>query len=280
MKKTYFILIILAIAILITGIVAVMNRDYHHYIETVKEEPVLETVWMKIAPEELVAHAGGAVYGFRRTNSLEAIDNSYRKGFKFFELDFEWTKDRHPVLIHDWDAMVKRLFMSKPKVYTLDEFHKAKTFKNFTLLDMKSLYEWLLKHEDVYIVTDIKKDNIRMLTHIKTRYPGIQRQIIPQIYKLEEYEPVRKLGYDNIILTLYCMDKPESEIVKFVGENELFAVTMDEKQGFSALPNLLKENNTLSYVYTINDLATAENLKKNGVFGIYTDYFEPAHWAK
>jgi glycerophosphoryl diester phosphodiesterase len=280
MKKTYFILIILAIATLITGIVAVMNRDYHYYIETVKKEPVPETVRMKIVPEELVAHAGGAVYGFRRTNSLEAIDNSYDRGFKFFELDFEWTKDGYPVLIHDWDAMVKRLFMSKPGVYTLEEFHKAKTINNFTLLDMEVLYEWLLKHQDAYIVTDIKKGNIKMLTYIKTGYPGVQKQIIPQIYQFEEYEPVRKLGYENIILTLYCTDKPESEIVKFAGENELFAVTMDEKQGFSTLPNLLKKINTLSYVYTINDLATAENLKKNGVFGIYTDYFEPVHWPK
>jgi glycerophosphoryl diester phosphodiesterase len=280
MKKTYFILIILAIVILIIGILAVMNRDYRHYIEVAKEEPAAETVRTKIAPEELVAHAGGAVYGFRRTNSLEAINNSYNRGFKFFELDFEWTKDGYPVLIHDWDAMVKRLFMSEPRVYSLEEFHKAETFENFTLLDMEALYEWLLKYQDAHIVTDIKKDNVRMLTYIKTRYPGVQKRIIPQIYQFEEYEPVRELGYENIILTLYCMDKPESEIVKFAGENELFAVTMDEEQGFSTLPNLLKQVNTLSYVYTINDLATAEKLKKNGVFGIYTDYFEPAHWPK
>jgi hypothetical protein len=41
----------------------------------------------------LVAHAGGAVYGYRLTNSLEALDTAYNGGHRFVELDFEITSD-------------------------------------------------------------------------------------------------------------------------------------------------------------------------------------------
>ena len=33
----------------------------------------------------LIAHAGGAVYGYRLTNSLEALDASYENGFRVFD---------------------------------------------------------------------------------------------------------------------------------------------------------------------------------------------------
>ena len=50
----------------------------------------------------LIAHAGGAVYGYRLTNSLEALDRAWEAGFRFIELDFQRTSDGEIVLIHDW----------------------------------------------------------------------------------------------------------------------------------------------------------------------------------
>jgi arylsulfatase A-like enzyme len=51
-----------------------------------------------------VAHAGGGIKGRSYTNSLEALDENYRRGFRFFELDFNWTSDNQLVCIHDWES--------------------------------------------------------------------------------------------------------------------------------------------------------------------------------
>jgi glycerophosphoryl diester phosphodiesterase len=87
------------------------------------------------------------------------------------------------------------------------------------------------------------------------------------------------MGYENIILTLYRLDNSDKEIVNFVRMNPVFAVTMPIERGFSALPSMSKDINVPTYVHTVNDLSIYEKLRDNGVFGIYTDYFEANHWV-
>lgn len=170
--------------------------------------------------------------------------------------------------------------MTQPKVFSLKEFKNHKTFQDLTLFDMDMLSEWLKKHRDVHIITDVKKDNIKLHTLIKEKYSVIQKQIIPQIYSPEEFDEVKSLGYDNIILTLYNLNMDDNEIIRFATENSLFAVTINKERGFSTLPSLLKEKGIRTYVHTINTLDIVEKLKENGVFGFYTDYFEPNHWIE
>lgn len=226
----------------------------------------------------LVAHAGGAIYGFRYTNSLEAIEESYNNGFRFIELDFEWTKDDKVVIIHDWDLMIQRLFKIESGILTLREFKDAKVFQNLTLMDLDDLVSWLEKRDDVYIITDAKKDNLKFLGLIEEKYKHIQHQIIPQIYSFGEYPSVGEMGYNNIILTLYGLQNNNDEIIDFIRNNPVFAVTMPIERGFTDLPARLKEIDTPTYVHTVNDLYIFEELSENGVFGIYTDYFQPDHW--
>ena len=229
-------------------------------------------------PYLLVAHAGGAIYGFRYTNSLEAIEQSYNNGFRFIELDFEWTKDNKVVLIHDWDSMARRMFKSEPEVLTLKEFKNAEVFQDLTLLDLDNLADWLEKRDDVYIITDAKRDNLKFLKLIKERYEHIQPRIIPQIYSFDECSPVKQMGYNNVILTLYGLHNSNDEIVDFAGNNTVFAVTMPAERALTDLPMRLKEISIPTYVHTINDLYIFEELSENGVFGIYTDYFQPNHF--
>lgn len=226
-----------------------------------------------INPYTLVSHAGGAIYGYRHTNSLEAIEESYKNGFKLIEIDFEWTSDDKVVAIHDWLNMLERLFMIESRVLSLEEFKNLDTFQSLTLMDLDDLAEWIKTKEDVFIITDAKKDNLRFLKLLAENHEDIKEQIIPQIYHIEEYAPVKEMSYDNIILTLYKSNYTDDEIIKFVKNNEVFAVTMPIERGYTELPMLLKEKGIRTYVHTINDLYLFEELYENGVTGIYTDYF-------
>lgn len=226
-----------------------------------------------VYPHTLVSHAGGSIYGFRYTNSLESLEESYKNGFKLIEVDFEWTTDNKVVAIHDWTAMVQRLFMIEARTLSLEEFKGLDTFQGLTLMDLDDLASWLKTKEDVYIITDVKSNNIEFLKLICEEYADIKSQIIPQIFLFEEYLPVKIMGYDNIILTLYISDYTDEEIVGFIRENQVFALTMPIQRGYTKLPMMLKEENVATYVHTINDFYVFEELHDNGVTGIYTDYF-------
>lgn len=226
-----------------------------------------------ITPQTLVAHAGSVAYGFRYTNSLEALEKSYKNGFQLVEIDFEWTSDGKVVAIHDWDSMVARLFEIEPRVLSLKEFKSLKTFQDLTLMDLDDLTNWLRTKEDVYIVTDAKADNLEFLRLVSESHKDIQDQIIPQIYSFEEYEPAKNMGYDNIILTLYKSFAQDEEVIKFLKENPVFAVTVNIDKAYSQLPRQLKDLGIFVYAHTVNELYVFEELYENGISGIYTDYF-------
>lgn len=226
-----------------------------------------------ISPYTLVSHAGGAIYGYRYTNSLEAIEESYKNGFKLIEIDFQWTSDDKVVAMHDWFDMVERLFMIESRVLSLEEFKSLDTFHDLTLMDLENIAKWVKTKKDVFIVTDMKRDNLRFLKLLAENHQDIKKQIIPQIYHIEEYLPVKEMGYNNIILTLYESNYTDDEIIKFIEGNKVFAITMSIERGYTKLPGLLKEKGIRTYIHTVNNLCMFEELYKNGITGMYTDYF-------
>ncbi|SCG81810.1 sulfatase [Proteiniborus sp. DW1] len=228
-----------------------------------------------LTPEKLISHAGGQINGLYYTNSREAIDKSYENGYKFIELDFQWTSDENLVLIHDWEERVEELFSVEPKMYTTEEFKNLNMINGLTQMTIEDLAEWLYEHKDVYIVTDIKSENQKALKLIKEKYPDLINQFIPQIYKLDEFIPVQGLGYSNIILTLYASTYPDEELIDFVRRHEIFAITMPIERARTVLPEKLKKENIFVYTHTINDSELRKELEAKGIDGFYTDEILP-----
>lgn len=229
----------------------------------------------------LIAHAGGEISGIRLTNSLQAFYNSYDRGFRFFETDISKTSDGVPVLVHDWgNANWLRNIKYSTKAATYEEFKSTKTILGLKLMDISLLLEWLSKHPDAYVITDIKEDNIGVLSTIRDLYPKTAGQIIPQIYSFEEYDTVKALGYEHIILTLYKLDAPADKVINFVNSHELFALTMSEDR---AAPDYVKQFENIRipiYVHAVNDFDVYQKLRDSGIYGVYTDYFQPSEWIE
>ena len=236
-----------------------------------------------ITPEapRLVAHAGGDIYGIRMTNSLQALNKSYAEGFRFIEMDISLTSDGIPVLLHDWGnanwfAGIK--YSTEQPEYK--DFIKRTGILGLEFMDLNKLAQWLAKHDDAYIITDIKENNVEILGYIRENYPEASERIIPQIYYPEEYEPVRNLGYEHIILTLYRIKTIGDEIFEFCSEQPLFGLTIAQSR---AEPELLEKYSELGipiYIHTINDYNEYIKLRDKGAYGVYTDYFEPLHWVE
>ncbi len=225
-------------------------------------------------PQKII-HAGGEIGGLLGSNSREALDSTYEKGFRVIEMDFVLSSDGHAVCLHDWSSYYSDSITDKP--ITKAEFENVKIFNQYTSLSLDSLVEWMKTHTDVYIVTDIKEDNVAVLRNIAKEHPEIIARIIPQVYQYEEFLPVRAMGYSNIVLTLYRLptynDKSNGKYnAAFAVKNGLLAVTGDAtlaKQWF--VDEFVKAGVPL-YVHTVNDAAEQQRYIDMGVSGIYTDY--------
>ena len=228
--------------------------------------------------ESLVAHAGGDVWGYRLTNSLEALDEAYDNGFTVIELDFERTSDGKYVLLHDWDSMAERMLLSAG-VLTHGEFMSADAFASLTLMDLEMLLAWLAEHKECRIITDAKCGNDPFLADLCSAAGEMRDRFIPQAYSYEDYAYAKDAGFGDVILTLYRMgDVSADELTAFAEENKPWAVTIPKANLSEELLGRLSSVGIRTYAHTVNDLSFYEQWKACGLYGIYTDYFCPVGW--
>ncbi len=225
-----------------------------------------------------IAHAGGGIDGRRYTNSREALDETYGRGFRVFEVDFSWTADGRLALAHDWDRSYLRHFVDAGETAPTEaEFLAMKRHDGLTPMALAQLLDWLGDHPDASIVTDVKDRNIEGLSAIAEAAGDLRDRFIPQIYHRSEFEAARALGFDDVIFTLYRSDATDDEVVAFAGENELLAVTLpDWRARKSTIAWRLGHVGTPTYAHTVNDPEKARRLRARGVTGLYTDHLPTA----
>jgi len=229
---------------------------------------------------QLIAHGGGAVYGYRLTNSLEALDSSYSSGFRFFELDFQQgTGAGDILLIHDWESMARRL-LGREGAMSREAFLSCPVLADLTLLDLDALLDWLGKHPGCAVITDIKSaDNLTMLSEIRQRAGDLSACFIPQAYTFEEAESLLADGWDRVILTLYRISVSAADLADFLSDHVLWAVTMSSERISDDLAAAVTGSGTALYCHAVNTLDFVDAWRGKGLTGIYTDYFEPDHWV-
>lgn len=272
-SKNYWQFIILLILSIATGVTMLFTHPSYALIvnNTILEKELAKN----LTNTKLVAHACGKYNGMAYTNSLNALDASYENGFRLFEVDFHFTSDHHIVLIHDWNGTEKKLLGTTKKVYSYNKFKNAKVIHKLVLMDIDTLVSWLKIHNDAFIVTDCKDNNLVMLKDISTEYPNMTQRFLPQMGLFSEYQKLKQIGYKNIILALYKTNYVDDDIIKFVKTHNLIAVSMPEKRAETNLPLKLKKLNVEVFAHTVNSLSQYRRLLNNGVYGIYTDSIVP-----
>lgn len=212
-----------------------------------------------------VAHAGGGFEKKTYTNSIDALEAN-KKDFLFFELDFFITGDNKVVCEHDFSENLENF--NKFKKYIA----KNLSFEQCTYLSLK---KWLKENPNKIIITDFKNRNIDGLTFISKNFNNYEERFIPQIYHPKEYNKVKKLGYKNIIWTLYRSDKSNEAVLSFASNMNLYAITMSPPRARSGLAVLLKDKKIKTYVHTINSVKEYfEYVKMYKVDQIYTDWIK------
>ncbi len=231
-----------------------------------------------------IAHAGGEINGNIYTNSIEALDSNYDKGFVVFEIDLSWTEDNQLVCIHGWNKNFTDMFGLPPEQapLTLEEFTSSPTKANLTPCTLESLAAWMREHPRSLVVTDVKPDeqhtNLDALAMIRdTVDDDIQDRILPQIYQPDEYKKARKLGYKHIIWTLYRYypNAGADEVIAKLEDIKPFILTVPPEVISPELINYAKERDLPVYTHTVNDCPAAKRLEGEGIAGVYTDTLSP-----
>lgn len=218
-----------------------------------------------------VAHAGGGYAGMTYTDSIEALNLNHDK-YELFELDFSFTSDGELVCLHDWDVAAKLAFGSGFEVPpTLEDFNQRvkenPKYKNCTLA---TLVDWLEAHPGKKVVTDVKTENLRALALMVQKHPALRQRLIPQIYHPSEYAEVKRLGFSEVILTLYRWDANLPYIISRVVLMDLYAVTIPVERAYYA--RYFRKLGIPTYVHTINSPEGLEIMRVYGVTEIYTDW--------
>lgn len=212
-----------------------------------------------------VLHAGGLYKGETYTNSIEAFKQN-GKEFKYFEIDFQLTKDKKLICAHE---------LKKEKV-TYEEFLNENKYKKIKSCNYQLITKWLKKNPNNIIITDIKTNNLEGLMFIKNNFDNYQSKFIPQIYNPDNFEIVKNMGYKNIIWTLYKYNtnkKFYNNIIKIIKNKKFFAITMPTETAKKGLSKKIKqETKTKILVHTVNFRRDAVKLIfLYGVTDIYTD---------
>ena len=233
---------------------------------------------------QLIAHGGGFIEGFYTTNSVEAVMQSIAQGFQLIELDMCYSSDGKIIMIHDWDRTVRHYFgttfTARP---TEREFEQLLVNGRFQTLTFNRLVKILDEAEDIRIVTDVKGDNIKVLTMIVEQFPDHMHRMIPQIYSYEEYDLVRALGFDDIILTLYSKETIDyDELIHFINTSNLFAVAVGSTHEYiiEGLKFKLANDGVVVYYHPVRDFETAISVMEQGVHGVFASRIMPADFEE
>ncbi len=226
-----------------------------------------------------VAHAGGGIRGRSYTNSIDALNYNFKRGFRYFDLEFSMTTDGQIVCLHDWEKIFKSSFgIDSTGPLSLKEFAElVATRSEFTNCTLDSLADWMREHPSSSVITDVKGRNLAALKIIRKTLPDAERRVIPQVYNPANFKVVREMGFEQIIWTLYRYGGSEPKILDWVEKFQPpFAVTMPKRWAESDLPTKLAEKGIPTFTHTINSRAAAKKFMSTfGITEIYTDFLPP-----
>lgn len=229
-----------------------------------------------------VAHALGGIDGVVYSNSLEAFEQNYADGRRWFEVDLTLTSDGELALFHPLHE--RHLGLDVPFSEVDANTFLGLRYRGLTTMMFRELLERMAAMHDVFVVLDTKDWSQPVLDAVSRDLQGVSvdvgRRIVPQIYRPEDLEPVRGVWDDNLgisvdaIWTLYAITTTDEEVVTFAEQNGdvISVITMHYRNRYNqALQRELQERGFGVYLHTVPE-AQIEDYVCQGVDGIYFDF--------
>lgn len=199
---------IMTVCIFAVGIMLLCVNG-HSLWNTLLAEREIARVRTELRETRYILHAGGEIEDAKgkirkKTNSKEALQNLYGKNVKFLEMDLALMEDGHIVCCHAWDELFVDGKACEGEI-SIEEFRRAKLKGGLTPAEFSDILALMDVEPDMYLVTDVKENNVACIEEILREAPEMRDRLIVQIYSPEEYDAIKILGVRNIIFTLYTI---------------------------------------------------------------------------
>ena len=222
--------------------------------------------------DRFIAHAAGEVNGVKSTNSVDALDSNYNKGFRLFELDIITTSDGKYVAAHDWKMWARFTDYTGALPVSHKEFMKHKIYGKYTTMDMVAINKWFAAHPEAILITDKVSDPLKFASQFVDK-----SRLIMELFSLMAIEEAVKNG----IIPMISQD-PFNGIVgdklAYLNANNIKHVAISRRiiGRTEGLLKKLRDQGIKVYVYNVNfDAGKDEKYVLNNeiglVYGMYAD---------
>jgi glycerophosphoryl diester phosphodiesterase len=224
--------------------------------------------------KRFIAHAGGIIGGHTYTNSLDALNLSYKKGFRLFELDIIKTSDNIYVAAHDWKHWAESTKYKGQLPPDNKTFKQYKIYNQYMPMNIDDINLWFKQHKDAILVTDKVNTPIDFSNHfidkkrlmmelftwdavkkgikagIKSSMPtgGILNKI-----KGNKIEYMKKLGIKDIAASRRMINSQKAYLKKIVNNGiNIYAFHLHFDKGMDEKHVICNERNYFYGMYADN----------------------------
>lgn len=239
----------------------------------------------------VIANSGGKIEEYALTNSIEALDASYEKGIRLFDVDFLFTADDVLILRHDWDqtdfgqkkvaSLLGQEFEKDaygqsvidssllPKYKTLQ---KQKVYGKFDTYTVEDLADWMSEHKDAYVLCDARQETVYAYQTIyeacNQKDSELLKQIVVECNNKEELENILAVyPFENILVRkVEGNGISYNDIIKMHREYNVRGAILSTEQQNEFSVNRMKSNGMKIYWDQVDDLQSyQEEFERDGV---------------
>lgn len=176
---------------------------------------------------EFIPTSGGTVNEIKDTNTLEALEDSYKRGSKTIGIDFSWTQDNEIVALKSWDDAAA-LFEQPLVDQSLNAFMTGKLKSELTQMDLRRVLDWLSVHEDVVLLAEPNERTVDFAKYIHSNFEDAEKRIVYRVQSIDEYKELSKLGITNIMIDFTTYEGNAYDMVNFIKANPTYGVIVDK----------------------------------------------------
>lgn len=251
-----------------------------------------------LTSEKIVRHGLGLLDGNSMSNSLEALEDSYEKGYRYIEVDLSVTSDGYVVCSHGFlESDYVRTGMEYTEgenVPTLEEFKSWKIYGQYTTMTLEDLIAWMRRHKDVCFFFDVKEADYAESTQIVERIKaavGNKKKLYDRIVfsarNTEMIQAYREAGcFKWLHLWMAPEEKREDEIftpeafIAFCRENGVSSWSIKKTLLTEELAAQMADSGMKSYVYMIETDAELAHYSALGADFFTSDALTPERYEE
>ena len=221
---------------------------------------------------DLIAHGGGAVDSCIYTNSREAMELAFEKGYRFVEFDLLFTNDSVLVAAHSWsdfNAMTDSAHLGDT-VPSFGDFASRKILGRYTPLSAAEINTFFELHDSLFLVTDKVSDP----DVLQQYFPHLKERMVVEAFSFQHYCRLKTQGYYRVLYSCMSEDLMPTLLSTSIDSIEWMALHTSAFDNYVfKLVNYITQFNIA--LFTVNEIDSVPADYRGMVKMVYTDFLQP-----